>query len=380
MLFGRGPDSAEPEPNPAVPVDGAVAGLLADWAAPFADVVAVEAVPAASAGRVWSPGGGPPQQLALAAFGRTLNWRWQRTSFSRLTKAETGQPSRGVETDQPGTVDEPEDIVAATGGAHTQGETPSLMNGLPAGKSFGTVVHSVLERVDTSAPDLAAEIAARCADVAAGRLPDPQIPVLASALSAAMRTPLPIGTLAAVAPTDRLVEVEFELPLAGGGDVSQGARVSAIADLMQAHLSGDDPLAAYPQVLRTVPDATLQGYLTGSIDAVLRHDGPRYVIVDYKTNQLFPGVVDAAAFNREAMAAEMVRHHYPLQASLYSVAVHRYLRWRQPGYDPQVHLGGVWYLFLRAMVGESTPPGCGVFVWDPPPALVVALSDLLAAK
>ena len=37
------------------------------------------------------------------------------------------------------------------------------------------------------------------------------------------------------------------------------------------------------------------------------------------------------------------------------------------------------YLFVRAMVGERTPPGCGVFSWDPPAALVVALSDLLAA-
>ena len=32
----------------------------------------------------------------------------------------------------------------------------------------------------------------------------------------------------------------------------------------------------------------------------------------------------------------MVEAHYPLQALLYSVALHRYLRWRQPGYDPDV--------------------------------------------
>ena len=30
----------------------------------------------------------------------------------------------------------------------------------------------------------------------------------------------------------------------------------------------------------------------------------------------------------------MLRAHYPLQALLYAVALHRYLRWRQPGYDP----------------------------------------------
>ena len=75
-----------------------------------------------------------------------------------------------------------------------------------------------------------------------------------------------------------------------------------------------------------------------------------------------------------------MRSHYPLQALLYAVALHRYLRWRQPGYDPQVHLGGVRYLFVRGMVGPQTPAGCGVFDWDPPPALVVELSDLLAGR
>ena len=50
----------------------------------------------------------------------------------------------------------------------------------------------------------------------------------------------------------------------------------------------------------------------------------------------------------------MVAAHYPLQAMLYSVALHRYLRWRLPGYDPDRHLGGVLYLFVRGM--SATEP------------------------
>ena len=73
--------------------------------------------------------------------------------------------------------------------------------------------------------------------------------------------------------------------------------------------------------------------------------------------------------------------HYPLQALLYAVAVHRLLRWRQPGYDPAVHLGGVLYLFVRGMAGSDTPrvngTPCGVFGWRPSPALVIELSELL---
>ena len=79
----------------------------------------------------------------------------------------------------------------------------------------------------------------------------------------------------------------------------------------------------------------------------------------------------------------MQRAHYPLQALLYSVALHRYLRWRIPGYSPEVHLGGVLYLFIRGMTGADCPvvggQPCGVFAWAPPASLVSDLSDLLDA-
>ena len=43
----------------------------------------------------------------------------------------------------------------------------------------------------------------------------------------------------------------------------------------------------------------------------------------------------------ESLEAEMLRHHYALQALLYAVALHRFLRWRLPGYEPERHLAGV---------------------------------------
>ena len=66
----------------------------------------------------------------------------------------------------------------------------------------------------------------------------------------------------------------------------------------------------------------------------------------------------------------MQHAHYALQALLYTAALHRYLRWRLPGYDPERNLAGVLYLFLRGMVGADTPAvdgtPCGVFAWRPP--------------
>ncbi len=77
----------------------------------------------------------------------------------------------------------------------------------------------------------------------------------------------------------------------------------------------------------------------------------------------------------------MGEHDYPLQALLYSVALHRYLRWRLPDYEPEKNLGGAAYLFVRGMIGPNTPLSegvpHGVFAWDVPPQLVVELSDLL---
>ena len=77
----------------------------------------------------------------------------------------------------------------------------------------------------------------------------------------------------------------------------------------------------------------------------------------------------------------MLHSHYPLQALLYSVVLHRYLRWRLPGYDPERHLGGILYLYVRGMCGPETPEvdgqPCGVFAWHPPAAMVEELSDLL---
>ena len=146
------------------------------------------------------------------------------------------------------------------------------------------------------------------------------------------------------------------------------------------------PLSSYADVLADLAPAPLRGYLTGSIDAVLRvgeTESRRYLVVDYKTNRLGGREQPLTAwhYRPDALEHAMVEAHYPLQALLYDVALHRYLRWRHPGYDPAVQLGGVLYLFLRGMCGpdvtcaDGSVPG--VFSWRPPTELVTGMSDLL---
>jgi exodeoxyribonuclease V beta subunit len=166
--------------------------------------------------------------------------------------------------------------------------------------------------------------------------------------------------------------------------------VSAIAGVLREHLGPGDPLAGYAERLADpLLRRDVRGYLNGSIDLVMRLPGadqaapPRFAIVDYKTNWLggWDEPLTAWDYRPPALAAEMTRAHYGLQALLYTAALHRYLRWRVPGHQPGRDLAGVHYLFVRGMLGPDTPVldggRCGAFSWNPPGPLVTALSDVL---
>ncbi|WP_084161773.1 UvrD-helicase domain-containing protein [Nocardia sp. BMG51109] len=385
MVMGRLPGSAEVPGKSEVPTDEAVREQLSAWAASAGPgLIGVEPVRRIPEVRPrWDRAEAGSGELAAAVFDRAVDADWRRTSYSALTAA--AHDLHVVPGETPGGSDEPETPAVLEGSdtADTAdgGAAPSLMNDLPYGADFGTLVHGVLETVDTDAPDLGAEVRARCAHAIDELMADIDPDALATALLAVLRTPIGDGCLADVAGRDRLNELDFELPLAGG-DTPRAGRVGlrAVAGLLRRHLPAGDPFAGYADQLEALDDTVLRGYLTGSIDAVLRLPGPRFVVVDYKTNRLGTDELTVAHYTRDRMAAEMMRSHYPLQALLYAAALHRFLRWRLPGYAPERHLGGIGYLFVRGMIGPDTPPGCGVFDWDPPVALIEELSLLLAGE
>lgn len=358
-------------------------------------------------------------ELQLASPSRTPDRSSRRWSFTLLTArdrvahldptdASDGDAGAG---DEPA-VDDAEAVTPAPGVAPVE-VVPGALGALPAGAAFGTLVHSVLEQVDFAADDVADQLRRHVVDelVRSDVDPSPWLPdggrgtreqgidLLVRGLLDAVQTPLgPLfgdRRLAELSRADRLDELSFDLRL---GDASSGlaATDAELGALIEEHLAptsllDQHPLHPWSEGLRDGRfDAVLSGQLTGSIDAVLRVPGadgrPRFVVVDYKTNRLTrPGAaatVDDYAPDRLARA--MADHHYPLQALLYSVALHRYLRWRLADYDPAVHLGGIAYLFVRGMVGAGTPvtdgQRHGVFSWDVSPRLVTELSDLLAGQ
>ncbi|MGY1690362.1 UvrD-helicase domain-containing protein [Geodermatophilus sp. SYSU D01105] len=401
LLFAPTP-SVEVPAKVAVPSDDdALARFQALAAAAPGGVEVVAFTAPEEAGPSASPAAtGADEELAAAQLTQTIDTDWRRTSYTGLTRRVHEQHAAVVvEPEVMGKEDETDDVPVddVPGGPAAEErlrDVPSPMADLAGGAAFGTLVHAVLEEALRADGDPVDRLRAAAHRTLAGRMGGPAPNELAAALTPALSTPL--GALAGgrrlrdVPPSDVLTELDFELALAGGDRPAADVRLGDVAELLRDLLPAGDRMAAYPDALDSpeLAGQRLRGFLTGSVDAVLRvHDGgqPRYLVVDHKTNRLADPAVALTAWHYRpaALDAAMIAAHYPLQALLYQVALHRFLRWRQPDYVADEHLGGVLYLFLRGMCGDAAgraPEGDapGVWSWRPPAGVVVALSDLLA--
>ena len=270
---------------------------------------------------------------------------------------------------------------------------------LPVGATFGSLVHAVLEHADPGAADFRADVLRphrRAAGLVARRPRRRGARRRAASPSAPARSDRsrPRPRCSTSRPRDRLTELDFELPLAGGDD----------ARTPTGHRPARRPRAAAatppargrpgPWLRRRArgrprrwPSSSSRGYLTGSIDVVLRVEvqgRTRYVTADYKTNwlgdlaapltaaRLPPGGARRGdgALRLPAPGAALRRGPAPLPA----LAAARLRPCRAPRAACSTST-------CAACAGPDTPrvagAPCGVFAWRPPVALVEDLSDLL---
>lgn len=304
----------------------------------------------------------PPEEEQLGEpqvrrFGGTLERDWWISSYSGLAAQGHGH-SKGVLAN-PGFDDEVVTEAAALATEEpVQAPQPSIFT-FPKGARPGTLLHSLFETIDfesAAGEPLAQHIATLLAQ---DGFDESWAQVLQQQVEAVLETPLETGfgepvRLRDLAPERKQVELEFFLPM---GRVT----APALTALCQQH----DPLSRDNKPLSF---ATVQGMLKGFIDLVFEWQG-RWYLLDYKSNHLGMSPAD---YSRPALERAMAEHRYDLQYQLYSLALHRLLALRLPGYDFDQHFGGVFYLFLRGM------PQGGIFHTRPSRELVLGLDRLFS--
>ena len=286
---------------------------------------------------------------------------WWIYSFTQLRHADAGHTVMAAATDDAGAAsDEPAQGGVESGSAGAQ--TAQF-----AGARFGNALHAALEMVDFAAwatwcegdPPPATQQALlldalRDEGYAASDL-DPGAELLGTLVGRTLTATLPEGgALHSLPAHDRRAEIEFHFALAP-------TAVPELIALLHAH---GIVLSRRGFGLRQ----RLEGLMTGKIDLTYVRD-QRWYVLDYKSNRL-------PAYDAAALAEAMAHSEYDLQALLYTLALHRWLRFRLgDGYDYARDVGGIRYLFCRGMDAAGTQ---GIHAQRFAPALVHALDALFA--
>ena len=303
---------------------------------------------------------------------RPLDLLFRTSSFTALVrdrKLTAGSPTeRGAERDDP----------AADAPAIAGAGAKIVLEDFVRGARAGTFLHRVLELADFRPEARAALVSEVERQRRFSSIPE-SMPseAIADGLARALDAPIEAAgvRLADVAPTSRFNELPFLFPVRHGEGKGSKLTARALAEAVRAHGGSafSEDVADRIGALGFTP---LRGFMRGFVDlvfAVGRGADRRFFVVDFKSNYLGARYDD---YGPGALRDAMREHDYDLQALLYTVAVHRFLGARVPGYDPVRHFGGVLYLFLRGMSADH--PGRGVVSLQPPPALIDALDRTLA--
>jgi exodeoxyribonuclease V beta subunit len=309
----------------------------------------------------------PPARIVQ----RVLRRDWWVYSYSLLANDDANAGSAAAVDaaaaigGERGAEDEPESLPAAIDATQMDA---SRADPRFAGVRFGNALHLALETVEfarwrdwrADVPPPGEEVALLAALRREGYVDADLVDgarLLCGLIADTLNVQLPEGAqLAALTPDARRVELEFHFAI---GSVP----VDALLALLHAH---GMVLARQGFGLRR----RIEGLMTGKIDLVYAYDG-RFHVLDYKSNRL-------ADYGDAALSEAIADSEYDLQYLIYSLALHRWLRFRLgAAYDYETHFGGVRYLFCRGLDArrDDSP---GIFATKPSRELIDALDAMFA--
>ena len=302
----------------------------------------------------------PPRQSR-----RSVPRDWWVYSFTQLSKADAGEQGSSATaavTIERGAEDEPDSV------ATDDFEIRVAFDARFSGSRFGNVLHDALEHVDFSAwrdwreaqapegQEIALREALRGGGYADADLDD-GIAELTMLVGRTLTVALPEGGSLSDLPADaRRAELEFHFSL-------KPTSVDTLLATLHAH-------GVLPERRAFGLRRQLEGLMTGKIDLTYLRDG-RWYLLDYKSNRL-------PAYDAASLQQAMAHSEYDLQALIYTLALHRWLRFRLGDrYDYARDFGGTRYLFCRGLDLQAGTAN-GIHAWKPNVALIDALDTLFA--
>ncbi len=282
----------------------------------------------------------PQDLLSARVFEGFIHQPWRIGSFSALTQGH----------DQDAEMPDYDAQAANEAGANLELNTTARDRfSFPRGAQAGTCLHAIFEVLDFASGDNTAIQALVNRTLLQYGFDEQWTAIVCQWLSEVLMTPLeqhvddrPVR-LADLSQGQRLDELAFYFPVAG-------LTVRRLQKALLPLIAAESPLAT---VVSQLSFSSLTGFMKGFIDLVFEHQG-RFYIVDYKSNWLGDSEV---AYQPVSLEQAMISHDYPLQYLIYSLALHRYLKLRLPAYEPELHLGGSYYLFIRGMKPEWQQSG-----------------------
>ncbi|WP_269625134.1 UvrD-helicase domain-containing protein [Prochlorococcus marinus] len=274
----------------------------------------------------------------------------------------------------------------------------SPISEFPRGPIAGTCLHKILERIDFNDIENQIKVSSIIEEeLNLVNISNSFIEPINILLRRIANTPLggPLGNfkMKNLASRSSIKELKFDIPLCHEGNPINTLELSSIFREDIQNKYGSD----YIKKLMNL-NIYSSGFLTGSIDHVFadkpNHEIAKWWVLDWKSNWIGTPLskengassCGPSNYSITRMDEEMYHHHYPLQAHIYLLALHRFLNWRLPDYSPQKHLGGYIYVFLRGLPDEEVlkennfPKGTPGLIVEPAPIERIKKLDLLIKR